>query len=311
MNPTNITPLLLGLDEPTIVQKIQSILNVAADGDWGPKTQSAFDGRSIAQTEVIQAYLGVEADGLWGPKSQAALDSAIRPSRPNIAPVQFDEPNLETFGTMQITRDGIDMIVNFETGGRAYYDKFLAFPSWPVPRALWDIDNKNNSGVTIGIGYDLGHEDSFEEDWKGKLAPDVMVALKTAIGKTKRTAQALASRLKTQGIVIPWDTAIEVFLSKTLPLNARLTSKAYKGADLLHPKAQAALISMVYQWGPSIRTTGQRWMVPAVAKQDYAGIAAGFRRMKGLAANDTSRRETEARMVEAGGKLMALRGTLA
>lgn len=51
----------------------------------------------------------------------------------------------------------VDMIIRYETGGKAYYVKKLVRPTWPG----------GDSGVTIGIGYDLGYYSAAQirSDW--------------------------------------------------------------------------------------------------------------------------------------------------
>lgn len=65
-----------------MIEEIQRILGVAADGTWGPKSQAALN-REINATKKssttikrIQQELSVAPDGQWGPKSQTALDAA-------------------------------------------------------------------------------------------------------------------------------------------------------------------------------------------------------------------------------------------
>lgn len=65
--------------------------------------------------------------------------------------------------------------------------------------------------------------------------------------------------------------------------------KAWPGAERLHPKAQAALILLVYNRGPSLtkrvddindRRREMRELQPAVVRRDYSGMAALHRSMK-------------------------------
>ena len=80
---------------------------------------------------------------------------------------------------MQIGQEAIDLIIKFEVGGgQRYFEKYLARPSWPG----------GASGVTIGIGYDLGYDKKFEEDWKPKLAEDDYNRLYRTLGLTGQRA---------------------------------------------------------------------------------------------------------------------------
>ena len=62
------------------------------------------------------------------------------------------------FGRMKISDFGVDLIVHFEVGGRAYYTKAYSRPIHPGNAA---------SGVTIGIGYDLrfSSRSQIASDW--------------------------------------------------------------------------------------------------------------------------------------------------
>ena len=46
-----------------------------------------------------------------------------------------------------ISKKSLEMIIHHEIGGRAYYEKKLQAPIWAG----------GESGVTIGMGYDLGY----------------------------------------------------------------------------------------------------------------------------------------------------------
>lgn len=68
----------------SIVEQVQKILGVKADGVWGPKSQGALNaeiektGTSNPKLAKIQQLLGVEADGVWGTKSQKALSNILK-----------------------------------------------------------------------------------------------------------------------------------------------------------------------------------------------------------------------------------------
>jgi hypothetical protein len=79
------------------------------------------------------------------------------------------------------------MIVELEVGAQPTYDRKYRKPTWPGA----------SSGVTIGIGYDVGYVSKahFATDWTGDVLPDGMVAaLQKAAGVTGAAARALAQR---------------------------------------------------------------------------------------------------------------------
>jgi lysozyme len=101
-------------------------------------------------------------------------------------------------------------------------------------------------------------------------------------------------------------------LAQTLSLTFAAVKVAWPGSHRLHPKAQAALISLAYNRGTSLtkkagdaldRRREMRELQPLVVRKDYAGMARAFLSMrriwegKGLAGL-LRRREAEAALCE-------------
>ncbi len=196
--------------------------------------------------------------------------------------------------TPQLTREGYQLILDFEVGGgRPYYERFLKRPTWPG----------GDSGATVGVGYDLGYNyaDVIRTDWR-KL-PD-RERLTAAAGIKRAPARVWVSRL--HDILIEWSLAEGVFNEVTLSRFWQLTRRTFPGFDELHPNAQAALTSIVFNRGNS--TAGptrieMRELVRLVPKRDYRGMAAQVRAMKRLWVGKgmqglLNRREAEARLLE-------------
>jgi peptidoglycan hydrolase-like protein with peptidoglycan-binding domain len=61
------------------IQRIQQVLCVVADGDFGPVSQRALQAAMADDSvlESIQGILNVPPDGLWGPVSKAALQKLL------------------------------------------------------------------------------------------------------------------------------------------------------------------------------------------------------------------------------------------
>ena len=59
--------------------------------------------------------------------------------------------------SLTVSKKGLKQLVKHEISSAAYYRKFLSHPVWPGGR----------SGITIGIGYDLGqnNEQRIRKDW--------------------------------------------------------------------------------------------------------------------------------------------------
>jgi GH24 family phage-related lysozyme (muramidase) len=162
------------------------------------------------------------------------------------------------------------------------------------------------SGITIGIGYDLGFvtTEQLEEDWGEHLTDDQIERLKTVIGLKGGSAQMRAPQFT--DITIKREDAEEVFKERTLPLHSQRTEEAFPGVDELPPDAQGALVSLVFNRGPGMdgdRRREMRAVRDAVANQDLQEIADQIRAMKRLWEGKgldglLKRRDAEADLVE-------------
>jgi GH24 family phage-related lysozyme (muramidase) len=162
------------------------------------------------------------------------------------------------------------------------------------------------SGITIGYGYDLGQESAadFNADWTQYLPAADFAALYAVIGLKGTAAQAKASSLK--GIRINQTDSESVFLNRSVPKYQAQTEQAFPGVDQLPADAQAALLSLVYNRGPSMsgdRRTEMRAIREAVPAGDLKEIADQLRLMKRLWEGQgldglLKRRDAEADLVE-------------
>ena len=159
-----------------------------------------------------------------------------------------------------------------------------------------------SSGITIGIGYDLGYQGNFENDWADYLPQEQIDRLKTVLGLTGADAKARAPEFK--DIRIKRSDSEAVFENVTLPEYTNETRGAFSGFDDLPLDAQGALVSLVYNRGASMsgdRRTEMRVIRDLVPKQDLQGIADQIRAMKRLWLNTRGlqrRRDAEADLVE-------------
>jgi GH24 family phage-related lysozyme (muramidase) len=162
------------------------------------------------------------------------------------------------------------------------------------------------SGITLGIGYDIGFvtPKQFEEDWSPFLSSDEIERLKTAIGLTGGNAKMRAPQFR--DITVTREQAIEVFKNRTLPLHSKRTEDAFPGVENLPADAQGALVSLVFNRGPSMsgpRRAEMRAVRDAVANGDLQEIADQIRAMKRLWVGQgldglLKRRDAEADLVE-------------
>ena len=163
-----------------------------------------------------------------------------------------------------------------------------------------------SSGITIGIGYDLGFAtpDQFEEDWSPYLTSNEIDRLKTAIGVSGEAASQRASEFS--DIKINRDDAVEVFKNRTLPRYIQQTENAFPGVDQLPANAQGVLVSLVFNRGADMegdRRREMRAVRDAVARGDLQEIADQIRAMKRLWEGKgmdglLKRRDAEADLVE-------------
>ena len=195
-----------------------------------------------------------------------------------------------------ISKRAIELIIQHEVGGRAYYDKKLQAPIWAG----------GESGVTIGMGYDLGYntEKQFMLDWSGVINLNYINALRPTIGIKGPQAKAMLKG-EILNVRILYNTAYEVFVKSSLPRYYAITKKIYPNMDLLNDDTKGALVSVVYNRGNKLEGDSRAEMkaiVDLIAKQDYEGIAEQIEKSKRLWEHKNldglvKRREAEADMV--------------
>lgn len=207
-----------------------------------------------------------------------------------------------------IPQSCIDFIVGEEVGGQSYYTKFACHPSWPG----------GSSGVTIGVGYDLGQTNAqgFQAIWGDKLDAGSAGRLATALGVHAATPEG-AQQCKTlvdqlHDIVIPWDMAMDVFTNRILPGYISRTLAAFPGVEKLDGLCLGAMVSLVYNRGTSLvgdSRTEMKTIHDLIAAGTPDGVPDQFRAMKRLwptVAGLQKRRDAEADMFQQGLDNMAI-----
>lgn len=135
-----------------------------------------------------------------------------------------------------VSPPAVALIERWEVGGPQLYTRRYQSPTWPG----------GHSGVTVGIGYDLGFN-SVEQilaDWKHHPQRGYLAAMS---GITGTDARALAARRV--WIQTPFALAHEVFLDPTLVRYYRIARRAFPGMEGLPLNTQGALVSLVYNRG--------------------------------------------------------------
>jgi len=201
------------------LNKLGALLLV--DGDFGAGTEAA----------VVEAR-----DTLQCPGPAAADDEllAMLVATPELSP--------------DLTGAGLSFIGREEVSSPADYRTRYRHPTWPSP----------NSGITIGIGYDLRFANvaKLQADW-GSVLPASIIARFAPVLGTPGSDELLG---KVADIEIPLPAAISVFVYRMMPEHIRNTRIAYPGVDALPPTRRTALISLVFNRGNDLEGDRRREM---------------------------------------------------
>jgi hypothetical protein len=201
---------------------------------------------------------------------------------------------------MRISQFAFNKIIGWEASGKATYQASLTRPTWPGEA----------SGVTIGIGYDLGYQtrDGFVRDWSAHLTEDEIEALLPCVGVKGAAAESAARRVSSE-VSISWETALAVYQEVTIPRYEEMTIKAFPGCEALPPDCFGMLVSLVFNRGASMGTLGDdrrlemRLIKEAITAKDYGDVPNALREMKRLWPKMRGlrvRRDEEAAIFEAG-----------
>ncbi len=182
-----------------------------------------------------------------------------------------------------ISATGYQFIVRWETGGKSYYERVIkGRPIWPGFA----------SGITIGCGFDLGHQSlaHFRQQWGTRLGASDFERLTATIGlktvspnRDAKVARAKAFVRSLSDIVVPWDMAIEQFDNSKYPDILRQLFGALDNLDSLHPHSRAALLSLTFNRGTPYREPGDRYKeMRAIRAAMASGTAADFARIPQL-----------------------------
>jgi hypothetical protein len=199
---------------------------------------------------------------------------------------------------MRSSRAAVDLIVRHEVSSRALYEKKYQRPEWPGVQ----------SGITVGIGYDLGYNtrEDILNDWKDVLPPDVVREMQRYAGITKQAAKNLLSQAR-QNIIVPWEPAMAVFMKTSLPKFEKMVLRACPGSEKLPAGCFGMLASLTYNRGASFSKEGDRYremrnIRAHVVTGRWDLVPGEFRVMKRIWPNVPGlqrRREEEAQMWEA------------
>jgi peptidoglycan hydrolase-like protein with peptidoglycan-binding domain len=243
-------------DSGEAVKALQSGLNkfgaiLLLDGDYGPLTREAVRETSIA---------------LGRPASEEAPDELQQAIAAHPDPFPA------------LTAAGVTFIARAEVSGPREYRRRYKNPVWPSAQ----------SGITIGIGYDLRfvNRRDFESDWRGRIPEEAIERLARVLSRTGSNAALAGVRT----VEIPLPVAMSVFLERTLPAFVADTRAAYPQFDILTPERRTALVSLVYNRGPLLRDRDplrqerreMRAIRDLIAAGDLTAVPAQFESMQRL-----------------------------
>lgn len=227
--------------------------------------------------------------------AQKIVDDAIAAAQTAANEIPLPEARPPAVVKNLVSPAAVDLLVRTEVGSQSMYTRKYERPIWPG----------GASGVTLGIGYDLGHmsTDVISDDWR--VHPQV-TKLPIAAGITGTRAKALTLRM--QEVRTTYPLAYEVFATKSLVKYYRITRRSFPGFENLPANAQGALVSLVYNRGGAMsggRRVEMRYIRDVCIPQKSAScVAFQLRKMKSIwkgtdiEAGMNSRREQEAKLAE-------------
>jgi peptidoglycan hydrolase-like protein with peptidoglycan-binding domain len=206
-------------DKGDAVKQLQRGLNklgamLLVDGDFGAGTSTAI---AAARTALRMPGSEDEADDAL----QAAVAAVADPFPP-------------------LTAAGVTFMARLEVSDSPTYRKKFQTPCWPSA----------GSGITIGIGYDCRFVDATQlrRDWGAELeaaALEQLCGVVKVVGSQARQAQVST-------VIVPLESAMRVFITKTLPEFLDDVRRPFPDVDRLPAARKTALVSLVYNRGASL-----------------------------------------------------------
>jgi hypothetical protein len=243
----------------------------------------------------------VVADKLGVPRAMldALVPSAVEPAMlpaPNIRQARAPAATASISDVPDIPQPVRDLILAMEVGDQNTYENLYSAPSW----------RRANTGVTIGIGYDLAGvtKTDLYKDWGALLAADALATLESAVGMRGDAARTMADKLG-DSVKIPWDAALSVFDTNVIPAYTAATLKALPNLSRVSHHSLGALVSLSMDKGKSYSRAGDafremRAIKSHVAHSRFDHIANEIRAMERLDDRDVERRQQEASLFEIG-----------
>jgi hypothetical protein len=250
-----------------------------------------------AQQQMNKLGSMLELDGVFGHACEDGVHHC-RAQMPSADSAIYDD-DLDHWLAAQpdpvpgVDTSAVNFIAHEEIGSLADYNARWSAPCYPG----------EESGITIGVGYDLRFQkDQFEVDWKPLLSAPAYAALLPVLGRSGDVVMAKNLR----DVRIAWTDAWQVFTRSTLPHTLSQVRQAFPGQEALSPLSRGALVSLVYNRGVSFdgdRRSEMRSIRDAIAAKHFDEVPQYFRSMQRLWPNSPglrARREKEAELFERG-----------
>lgn len=177
---------------------------------------------------------------------------------------------------LQISPRAKELIVACEVSSQQVCEAKYLRPVWPGKL----------SGLTVGIGCDLGYQKAadIDGDWR-HLVDDATWKLMRSVA-LKRGNDAKQAKCSVAAVSIPWATAMSQF-DAYLPYAVGLIARTFKNCDELPADCLGALVSLVYSRGASLskksaRRKEMRHIAAWIAEKEFALIPPGLIRWAAL-----------------------------
>ncbi len=213
-------------------------------GFGGSRVDGIFGAGTQAAVRAMQLWAGLNPDGEVGLETAETMGLTLYDGQNPDALSLYRSVN----GIDGLSDAAADFLIFHETGGQRRYERLYLNPVWPG----------ESSGLTIGIGYDIGHQESetFQRDWQAHLRPTDFELLAGMVGenaggmaKAKARKKFNALLAETRDVVVPWNAAIAVFARRSVPDYATQTRAIYPEFDELPPRCRGAILSLTYNRG--------------------------------------------------------------
>ncbi len=198
----------------------------------------------------------------------------------------------------KLSSKSLELIVAFEVSSPEAYEKKYRKAIWP----------RGQSGVTIGIGYDLrfSNRNFVDRDWH-MLPVGMRQELYTVVGLGGQEARR--ALVNVPSVDVSWENAKIQFLH-FIQFQAALTERTFPHCDHLPDDSFGALVSLIYNRGAQIAKTGRRKEMYEIRElmrsRNFSDIPDRIRAMKRIWEGDKDavgllrRRDAEAALFEIG-----------